>query len=62
MNDVLEHLEKPVEAFDSSIKAFGKCSIAISAETKSMKKKWDINNYRNNINIDGISSLNYCEI
>lgn len=39
MNDVLEHLEKPVEAFDSSIKAFGKCTIAISAETKSMKKK-----------------------
>lgn len=38
MNDVLKHLEKPVEAFDSSIKAFGKCSIAISAETKSMKK------------------------
>ena len=38
MNNVLEHLEKPVEAFDSLIKAFGKYSIAISAETKPMEK------------------------
>lgn len=38
MNDVPEHLEKPVGAFDSSMKAFGKYCIAISAETKSMEK------------------------
>lgn len=33
-----EHLEKPVVAFDSSMKAFGKYCVAISAETKSIGK------------------------